>query len=146
MPTVDVRNQLLLVRDSEGAVGANGIHGTLFLRDGAAVCQTMELPWLNNARRTSCIKPGHYQLVQHWRAIAGLETLRLLAVEGRDGILIHVANLPKDILGCIAVGMTRTGEHTRSVGLARSREAMRRVLELRPISIEVRWGVGDDAA
>lgn len=66
---------------------------------------TVELAWNGNRRNTSCIPEGEY--------IADFEThqkfgecYRLQDVEGRDGILIHVANKRTQLRGCIAPNLT----------------------------------------
>jgi hypothetical protein len=59
---------------------------------------TLELPWLDNQRNISCIPAGQYPIRVEGKRI------RVLDVPGRDGILIHVANKPSELRGCIAVG------------------------------------------
>jgi hypothetical protein len=69
---------------------------------GTLVCYTIELPWLNNQRRISCIPEGEYLLEQRRSPKFGWH-LHLQNVPGRDLILIHPANdAEKELLGCIA--------------------------------------------
>ena len=69
---------------------------------GTLVCYTIELPWLNNQRRISCIPEGEYLLEQRFSTKFGWH-LHLMNVPGRDLILIHPANdAKKELLGCIA--------------------------------------------
>ena len=70
--------------------------------NGTLVCYTIELPWLNNQRRISCIPEGEYLLEQRFSPKFGWH-LHLIHVPGRDLILIHPANdAKKELLGCIA--------------------------------------------
>jgi hypothetical protein len=70
--------------------------------NGSLVCYTIELPWLNNQRRISCIPEGKYNLEQRFSPKFGWH-LHLIHVPGRDLILIHPANdAKKELLGCIA--------------------------------------------
>jgi hypothetical protein len=70
--------------------------------NGTLVCYTIELPWLENQRRISCIPEGEYILLQRHSPKFGWH-LHLINVPGRDLILIHSANdARKELLGCIA--------------------------------------------
>jgi hypothetical protein len=79
----------------EGTQGSLEWNGTL-------VCYTIELPWLGNQRRISCIPEGEYFLQKRFSPRFKLH-LHLRNVPGRDLILIHPANdAKKELLGCIA--------------------------------------------
>jgi len=83
----------------------DGTNGELKLM----VCNTIELPWLQNERRVSCIPEGRYELRQRKTAKRG-QHLLVVNVKGRDGILIHPANdAKKELHGCIAPVTTITG-------------------------------------
>jgi hypothetical protein len=70
--------------------------------NGTVVCYTIELPWLDNQRRVSCIPEGEYVLQQRFSPKFGWH-LHLKNVPGRALILIHPANdATKELLGCIA--------------------------------------------
>jgi len=72
---------------------------------------TLELPWMGNARRHSCIPEGRYTLrgrpskVVHdtsrgrWQ-----DGWEVTDVPDRDHIMFHVGNWPKDTEGCILIG------------------------------------------
>ncbi len=64
---------------------------------------TLELPWLDNKNNISCIPEGEYNVIPN-NTVSHPNTYRLCDVPKRSGILIHIANYPKDIKGCIAVG------------------------------------------
>ncbi len=91
--------ELLRTYDPEGT------NGELKL----VVCNTIELPWLQNKRSVSCIPEGRYELTKRTTAKRG-QHLLVLNVKDRDGILIHPANdALKELRGCIAPITTFTG-------------------------------------
>ena len=67
--------------------------------------RTIELPWLGNEPFESCIPPGVYRAMLHDSPTHG-ECLWLRSVPGRTEILMHVANGPSELDGCIAPGLT----------------------------------------
>lgn len=83
--------------------------GELVLRDqeGKVLfeCVTVELPWLENARRISCIPIGEYKVITRVSKKYS-KHLHVLDVPNRDFILIHEANFVYQLKGCIAVGAT----------------------------------------
>ena len=77
--------------------------------NGTLVCYTIELPWLNNPWRISCIPEGEYVLQKRFSPKFKWH-LHLRNVPGRDLILIHPANdAKKELLGCIAPVSKHTG-------------------------------------
>lgn len=80
--------------------------GTLgqLLFPGGFECFTIERPWRNNTRYISCIPEGSYPL--RWHDVKGKHFGQpaLVDVPSRSGILIHIANYPTDVLGCIGPG------------------------------------------
>ena len=68
-------------------------------------CDTLELPYLNNKVNVSCIKEGSY--VVESDDYGRHKYFKLLDVEGRSGIEIHIANTVKDLQGCIGLGKRR---------------------------------------
>jgi hypothetical protein len=77
--------------------------------NGTIVCCTIELPWLKNQRRISCIPEGEYVLQKRFSPKYQWH-LHLKNVPGRDLILIHPANDAKtELLGCIAPVTLHTG-------------------------------------
>lgn len=80
--------------------------------DNGFKCDTLELPWLNNAQSVSCIPTGTYKVVPRQSPKYG-KHLHVTGVAGRSLILIHWGNYagsknPKtgypDIRGCVLVG------------------------------------------
>ncbi|TDE05803.1 DUF5675 family protein [Flavobacterium sandaracinum] len=87
---------------------SEGTQGTLEW-NGTLVCYTIELPWLQNQRRVSCVPEGEYVLRQRFSPKFKWH-LHLQNVPGRDLILIHPANdAKKELLGCIAPVSMHTG-------------------------------------
>lgn len=77
--------------------------------NGTIVCYTIELPWLGNQKRISCIPEGEYILQKRFSPKFQWH-LHLRNVPGRDLILIHPANDAKmELLGCIAPVTLHTG-------------------------------------
>lgn len=85
----------------------------------------IELPWKNNQRRVSCIPEGNYRCFSHTSPKFG-RTFHIRDVPGRSEILIHVANKPSELLGCIAPGMTASG----NTAVNNSRNAMNKLINL----------------
>lgn len=89
--------------------GVNGTNGDLLV-DGQKICHTIELPWLGNMPRKSCIPEGSYPVVQRASQKYGRHLL-VQDVPGRSLILIHPANTAlTELAGCIAPVTTLAGE------------------------------------
>lgn len=85
--------------------GTNGV----ILFNGKRICNSIELPWNNNQHQISCIPEGAYELQKRYSPKFRWH-LNLLAVPGRDLILIHPANdALKELKGCIAPVSILTG-------------------------------------
>lgn len=118
--------QATLTRETTGDTGT---FGRLDLyRDGVKVfeCQTAELPWRDNRRNVSCIKPGRY--ICEMRGSSFGRVYELKRVEGRSNVLIHYGNWAgdeslgyvSDVEGCILVGQVRTDIEYRDEETGRS--------------------------
>jgi|TARA_B110000908_G_scaffold117875_1_gene138185 hypothetical protein len=82
---------------------------------------SVERPWLDNEPNVSCVPEGTYDV--HWRESPKFgHTWELKDVENRTYILMHVANFPKDVQGCIGLGTSLMGD---TVGVGDSRNAMK---------------------
>lgn len=89
---------------------------------------TVELPWRGNKRNESCIPPGRYQYQRHDSPRFGA-TIWLRDVPGRSEILIHAANSPADLDGCIGPGLDYGWWHERGeLAVWDSRDALQRLL------------------
>lgn len=75
----------------------------LLLLDNKFLADTLELPWKDNAKFTSCIPEGKYKI--NWELESNQwPCYRFEKVPGRENILIHPANTISDLEGCIAFG------------------------------------------
>jgi hypothetical protein len=100
-----------------------GTQGTLEW-NGTLVCHAIELPWLENQQRVSCVPEGEYFLQKRYSPKFKWH-LHLINVPGRDLILIHPANdAKKGLLGCIAPVTNHTGIGKGSF----SRKAMEKLI------------------
>lgn len=89
--------------------GAKGTNGTITYR-GELICHSIELPWLNNTPRISCIPEGRYRLMKNVYPRHG-EQIGIVNVLKREAILIHKGNdALKNLQGCIAPVSNLTGE------------------------------------
>lgn len=70
-------------------------------------CYTLELPWLDNAKRISCIPKGVYN-VEKRQSTKYKHHFHILDVPNRSYILIHQGNYNWHTKGCILVGKTLT--------------------------------------
>ncbi|PKH06403.1 DUF5675 family protein [Moritella sp. Urea-trap-13] len=90
-----------------------GTYSTLHREDGSKVCCFVERPMLNNKASESCIVEGTYNAMPHqspkFGACYALEAPALGVTRNgpslRTHILIHKANSPQDLLGCLAPGV-----------------------------------------
>ena len=88
-----------------------GTFGTLEVND--KVFFTVEKPWDNNKPFRSCVPDGEYTLVPHGHYKHDGNVLALVGETvshykdpdfERYACLIHTANYPKDVVGCIGLG------------------------------------------
>ena len=96
--------ELVLIRDT---FTDKSTIGELFL-DGERLCDTLENPWLDNARTISCIPEGEYDVRIRYARESGTRDyihLLVMGVPDRTYILFHIGNRPKDTSGCILVGL-----------------------------------------
>ena len=79
----------------------NGTNGKLEC-EGRFICYTIELPWLDNVKRVSCIPEGKYLLKRRYSTKFRWH-IEVVGVEDRSFILFHPANnAQKELNGCIA--------------------------------------------
>ena len=79
----------------------SGTLGKLSVGDWS--CFTIERPWKDNRPNVSFIPEGTYAC-QPFSGSRFQDVIQLMDVPDRSYILIHVANFPHDIEGCIGVG------------------------------------------
>jgi hypothetical protein len=70
--------------------------------EGKFICSTIELPWINNEKKVSCIPEGKYLLRKRYSRKFQWH-IELVDVIDRRFILFHPANnAQKELKGCIA--------------------------------------------
>ncbi len=100
-----------------------GTNGLLYINN-TFQCYTIELPWMDNQPRISCIPEGRYALKKRY-SLKFKQHLLVEGVKGRDVILIHPANdALKELKGCIAPVSILTGEGKGS----QSRIALKKIV------------------
>jgi hypothetical protein len=108
---------LLIIRDTFTKVSTIG---NLYL-DGEWLCDTLELPYLDNQRNISCIPAGQYKVrLRLPRESATRDYIHLLVkdVKDRDYILFHIGNSAKDTRGCVLVGIGTEQDFVKNSMLA----------------------------
>lgn len=94
---------------------ANSSISELFIGENKArQCFILERPYTGKNTRdntttagineSEAILPGRYELTLTWSNAFRQIMLLVVAVPGRDGIRIHIANKPAELLGCLAPG------------------------------------------
>lgn len=107
---------LFLIR---GNSNKKGTFGTIYSSEGLPICNSLELPWINNTPFISCV-PGNI-VYKMKRAVRhkGKKTERIVwelidVPGGRDRCQLHPANYISQLQGCIAPAtywdMTAGGE------------------------------------
>lgn len=103
-------NVIFLDREYDGL---NGTWGTMTFYDGTEF-DTIELPWKDNTQRISCVPEGEYILRKRYSPIVERTSggkysqgWEVTDVPNRTYIMIHVANTPSDLAGCIGPGLTK---------------------------------------
>jgi len=77
--------------------------------EGRFVCHTIELPWLTNTKKVSCIPEGEYVLRKRYSKKFRWH-IEVADVENRSFILFHPANNALiELNGCIAPVMKLSG-------------------------------------
>lgn len=120
----------------ERTYGPKQTLGELFVYDNEGKLllklKTLELPWLENQRRISCIPEGSYQVIRHHSPKFG-PCFWVQDVPNRSEILFHQGNYYSQILGCILPGLYHSDINADGLlDVASSRAAMRKMLKLLP--------------
>ena len=117
-PSTEVKGvNLLIIRDTFTDISTIG---NLYL-DGEWLCDTLELPYLDNQRNISCIPTGQYEVrLRLPRESATRDYIHLLVkdVKDRDYILFHIGNSAKYTRGCVLVGIGTEQDFVKNSRLA----------------------------
>ena len=104
---------------------------------GTEICVTLELAWLDNNQRVSCIPLGKYKVVRRQSPKYGMH-FHLTNVPNRSLILIHQANYHYQLLGCIAVGQKHIDINKDGyLDVTNSKRTMTKLLKLLPKEFEL---------
>lgn len=119
---MDRSKTLLIDRETQLGEDEDGTFGRIKTPDGWS-CYSVELPWRGNQQRISCIPEGEYPLRLRRSGIIERTTRRakkkghgpimlygyeIDEVEGRDLIMLHIANHIGHLLGCVGMGNGRS--------------------------------------
>ena len=110
-----------IYRDDRGTIGKVLIEGETFY--------TIEKPWIGNTQRISCIPTGTYMCKPRMYYRGGYPSYEITNVANRKYILFHVANYPRDVLGCIGLG-TNFQISNNQIMVSQSRVAFNKFMNL----------------
>lgn len=105
------------------------------LRHGLRKVVTCELPWNDNIHRVSCIPKGTYNVTRFNSPSKG-DVFLLHDVPNRSMIEIHPANVPTELLGCIAPGL-EFGEINGKPAVLSSKLAFKMLWDTLPESFQI---------
>lgn len=98
---------------------------------------TLELPWLKNERRISCIPAGTYPVEKRISPKFGLH-FHIKDVPGRSFILIHAGNYYTQILGCVLIGSDFSDINKDGLlDVVNSGKTLKEFLEIMPQSFQL---------
>lgn len=80
--------------------------GAFYTDEGQRLCDTLELPYRDNAHNVSSIPAGTFPVAYKWSPVHG-RNLWHVEVPGRDSIELHIGNSVIDTDGCILLGTSR---------------------------------------
>ena len=116
------------------AYSPDGTFGKLYVGDDAF--WTVELPWEGNAKGRSCIPEGNYTLSLRQSQVVTdstdgefIEGWEVTNVRGRTYVMIHPANWPSELKGCIAPGDSYTIINNANA-VTNSRDSFRKLMAL----------------
>lgn len=130
-----------------GSIPDVGVFGQLDI--GVQKYFTVEQPWRDNKPFVSCIPAGEYIFIPHSSPRYG-ETYALIGDtvsqyqddnHARYACLIHAANWPEDVQGCIGVGDSLTYINGK-LGVTNSRnsvENLKRYLKINTDYLQIQW-------
>ena len=115
---------LRLKRLKSNSMGTLGI----LTIDGVEVCQTLELPWVNNKQNVSCIPDGIYFCKRVNSPHFG-NVFEITKVKDRTHVLLHAGNFLKNTNGCVLLGL-QSGEANGQYCLYKSKPAFDSLMKL----------------
>ena len=110
-----------------------GTYGTLILPNNYS-CMTVERPWLGNKPYISCIPEGEYLMKKRLSSVVSRSSggefdsgWEVKDVLNRTFIMIHPANVPSELEGCIAPGRSQ-GFYKNQWSITHSRDTFRELM------------------
>ena len=109
----------------------------------------IELPWKNNQRRISCIPANDYVAAAVRRYSNNKYALWVQDVPGRSEIMVHQANYPRDVLGCLGPGRSILREigidsvYGAIIGVGPSAPVMKDIEKYVPLGEMIKYKVID---
>lgn len=135
-----------------------GTPGHLVVEETGFECETLELPWRDNAKGVSCIMADSYTATVWHSDHLGVDTLRLEDKHGRADCLIHQGNFAGDtemgletqVHGCTLPGasygnLARTDGQGIQQGILKTRTVLAGLLAnigAGPHVVTYRWAEG----
>ncbi|WP_019615094.1 DUF5675 family protein [Psychromonas ossibalaenae] len=91
----------------------HGTYSTMHRADSSKVCRMVEREWRNNEPFKSCVPEGSYLIVPHnspkygdcYALVAATLGVTIDGPSLRTACLIHPANKPSELLGCLSPGL-----------------------------------------
>lgn len=112
-----------------------------FYIDGKLITQTIELPILNGGNQVNknCIPEGTYTVKKELTsAHHNYPHFRFQNVPKRIGILIHRGNYVRELLGCVAPGLSRADlDKDGLIDVAQSTKALELLYDLLPEEFQI---------
>ena len=122
--------EILIERIKSDKYGTKGVMSI----NGITICNTLELQWLENKRKESCIPEGSYE-ARPFKSSKHGEVYVLFGVPERGGILIHKGNfagqhpLKSDSNGCILLGIG-FGKLSEQPAILNSKSGMQKFMDV----------------
>lgn len=149
---------LLIERLASDRTSEVGVFGRLSV-DGKPFGVTCEQPWRDNAKGRSCVPAGDYELrpwdSDKYGAVVVLVNPDLMVYANehdvpkqergvaRSACLIHAANWPHQLQGCVAVGNKIINIPPNGLGITDSRSMLAKLRTLwgdrRWLTLSIRW-------
>ena len=121
--------------------GVKGTFGAMVF-ENIPFAVSLELPWLDNQPRVSCIPAGEY-ICKRVNSPKFGNTFEVTNVSGRTHILLHKANKLSDLLGCIGVA-EEFGKLGNESGVLNSKHGYNEFMALMDDTDEFRLIIVDD--
>lgn len=103
----------------------------------------IELPWIDNTPYISCIPANKYYAIATRRWSNNKYALWVQDVPNRTQIMVHKANYPSDVLGCLGPGRHKLIENSEIIGVGPSKPVMEEIEKYIPLGETIEYHVID---